>query len=83
MAQTKTATLQTFSRLVRRSKVSHFTDDLSKTLMGVSQAILEFFDITSESGEVELPDAADVKSFIQQALPPSQKILDDPFFEIP
>lgn len=83
MATTRAATVQKYNKLLRRSKVDHFTDDLSKLLMGVTRSTLDFFAIDVEADEIEMPDGDEVKTFIKQSLPPSVHLFGEGFFKMP
>lgn len=83
MTNTRTVTLQSYNKLSRRSKVSHLVDRTSKVLLGVSRATLDFFEVKSDTGEVALPDSTDVKTFLQESLPPSLELFGEDFFKMP
>ena len=56
MASTRAAKVQKFNQLSRRSKVSLFTDEHSKKLMGVCHATLDYFKLEGDISGIEMPD---------------------------
>lgn len=56
---------------------------MSKKLLGVCRATLEYFDLNTDSGENEFPEASEVKMFIKQSLPPPNALFDEGLFKMP
>lgn len=80
---TRSGTIKSFKKLVRRANISHLDDIMSKKLLGVCRATLEYFDLSSDSGDLELPDADEVKLFVKQSLPPPNSLFGEDFFKMP
>lgn len=80
---TRSAVIASYNRAVRRARVSHFQDELSKTLIGVARATLEFFNIDPTESETEMPEPEEVREFIQQSLPPPSVLFGDAFMSAP
>ena len=53
---------------------------MSKLSMVKSREMLEYFGLESRDSEIKLPDAAEVKTFIQESLLPSMIIFREKFF---
>ena len=83
MAHTRAATLQKFVRLMHRAEMKQLEDNMSKVSMETSRATVEYFNLESRDGELRIPDAAEVKNFIQESLPPSMILLGEKFFIMP
>lgn len=82
MTSTRGNVLTKYNGLLRRSSVTHLTDELSQKLLAIARASLEFFDVRTDSGDTELPETEDVKTFVQQSLPPISVLFGDAFFRM-
>lgn len=76
----RTAKIQKYNQLVR-SKVSDFRESHSKTLMGVSIAVLDLFSLNDE-GNLDMPENSEVKQFFKHVLPSSSQLFTDEFCKI-
>lgn len=80
---TRSGAIQTFNKLVCRSRITHLEDVMSKKLFGVCRATLGYFDLNFDFGDTELPNAEEVYFFINQSLPPPNLLFGEELFRMP
>ncbi|CAN8067903.1 unnamed protein product [Agarophyton chilense] len=73
-----------YNRLVRNAKNVHISTQASLPLLNAAQTLLDVYPVTGHgSTPASLPNAEQVKEYLQSLLPPSTKIYTETFFKEP
>ena len=80
---TRSGILQSFNKLLRRAKITYLDEVMSKNLLGVCRETLEYFDLAPDSSDANLPEADDVKIFLEQSIPPPNVLFGEDFYKMP
>lgn len=81
---TRSAVITKYNRIHRRASFANLPDEPVENLMSTVVATLDLFAIdNTEGSEIEKPDPAEVKEFLQKSLAPASALYNDAFFKKP